>query len=601
MKRFGWKTWGLACTGALNFAACADDIGPTHTGVQSADEDISGLAELGAPLTPLATACDFAPISGVPTATIAVADGETAIVSRRSIDNAILVNGVACLTATSANIKRISVTGSTGANTVIFDFLNGSFAPGYGSTVGIAVDLLGGTDALKFRGSGLADTVTFGADGFSFNADTVRDGTYAGVEEFVASLGAGNDVFSASGGFGTGAAFTLPSEAYGGEGNDTLTGGLGADTLHGGVGADTLRGATDAALDTADDVLNGDAGADVLEAGNVDNGSDTFNGGADSDTVSYASRALAVTVTVGAGANDGETGEADTVAADIEVVTGGAAGDTLTGGANPVTLNGGPGDDTLSGGAGADTLNGDAGDDTFLSAAVDGADAYNGGAGTDVMSYAGRTVAVVVSLDSLALDGEAGELDNVKSDIEDLIGGSGNDTLTGSAGNNALTGGLGNDTLFGLAGNDSFEEGAVTSGSDTFHGGLGVDTVDYSLRTAGLAVTMGDNTANDGLSGEADDVRDDVENLTAGSGANTITGNALANNLGGGDGADILDGGAGNDILFGGAGVDALSGGDGDDLLDGGVGADTPLDCGLGDGDIIMVGAGDAAATNCEL
>ncbi len=602
MKRFGWKTWGLVCAGALNFTACADEIGPTHTGIQTVGEDISGIAELGAPLTALATPCDFAPISGVPTATIVVAAGETAIISKRSIDNAILVNGVACGTATSANIKRISVTGSTGADTVIFDFINGSFAPGYGTSVGIAVDLVSGTgDALKIRGSGSADTVTFGADGFSFNADTVKDGTYANVDEFVASLGAGNDVFSGSGGYGTGAAFTLALEAFGGEGNDTMSGGTGADTLSGGAGNDTLRGAVDAALDVADDVLNGDAGADILDAGNVDNGSDTFNGGADSDTVSYANRALAVTVTLGAGSNDGETGEADTVAGDVEVLTGGAGDDTLTGGALAETINGGAGDDTISGGAEADTLNGDAGDDTFLSAAADGADVYNGGADTDVMSYAGRSATVVASLDGVALDGEDGELDNVKTDVEDLIGGGGADTLTGGAGDNVLTGGAGADILNGLAGNDTFDEGAATSGGDTFNGGLGVDTVDYSARVAALTVTMGDNTANDGLSGELDDVRDDVEDLIGGTAADNITGNALANNIDGGAEADVLSGGAGNDILFGGAGIDQLTGGDGDDLLDGGAAADTPLDCGAGDGDILMTGAGDAAATGCEL
>ena len=600
MKRFGWKTWGLVCAGALNFVACADEIGPTQTGIQTVDEDISGIAELAAPLTPLATPCDFAPISGVPTATIAVADAETAIVSKRSIDNAILVNGVACGTATSANIKRIVVTGSTGANTVIFDFINGSFAPGYGTTTGVAVDLLGGTDAFKIRGSGSADTVTFGADGFSFNADTVKDGTIAGVEEVVVSLGAGNDVFSGSGGYGTGLAYTGALEVFGGEGNDTLTGGTGADTLSGGAGNDTLRGATDAALDVADDVLNGDAGNDLFDAGNVDNGSDTFNGGADTDTVSYANRANDLTVTIGAGANDGETGEADTVAGDIEVLTGGAGDDTLTGGTAAETINGGPGDDTISGGAGDDTLNGDAGDDTFLSAAADGADAYNGGAGVDVVSYDGRTAAVEASIDGVANDGETAELDNVKADIEDLIGGDGNDILTGSAGDNVLTGGDGDDTLNGLAGNDTFVAAATDDGGDTFNGGLGVDTVDYSARTGDLTVTMGDATANDGLTGEEDDVGSDVEDLVCGEGDDTITGNDLANNIDGGDGADDLSGGAGNDILFGGADVDTLDGGAGDDLLDGGAGTDTPLACGEGDGDIIILGSGETA-TGCEL
>ncbi|HRE90782.1 MAG TPA: calcium-binding protein, partial [Myxococcota bacterium] len=509
MKRFGWKTWGLVCTGALNFAACADE-GTRSGPVAQPGEDISGIEELAMPLTPLATPCEFALVSGVPTATIVMADDETAIVSKRALDGALLVNGAQCGTATATTVKRVVVTGSTGANTVILDFINGTFAPGYGTTVGVAVDLAGGTDALKIRGSGSADTVTFGADGFSFNADTVRDGTMTGVEEVVVSLGAGNDVFSGSGGYGTGTAYTASLEAFGGEGNDTLTGGTGADTLNGGVGNDTLRGATDAAGDTAADILNGDADNDTFDAGNASNGGDTFNGGAGTDTVSYANRSNDLTVTMGAGANDGETGENDDVAADVEVLTGGGGDDTLTGGAANNTINGGPGDDTINGGNGDDTLNGDAGDDTFLSPSADGADVYNGGAGTDVVSYDGRSATVVASIDAVANDGEDAELDNIKADIEDLIGGDGNDTLTGSAGNNQLTGGDGDDILNGGAGNDTFVAGAADDGGDTFNGGAGVDTVDYSARTGDLTVTMGDATANDGLTGEEDNVGSDV-------------------------------------------------------------------------------------------
>jgi Ca2+-binding RTX toxin-like protein len=598
MKRFGWKTWGLVCTGALNFAACADDVGtqgPVVTG-----EDFSGVEELAMPLTALATPCDFATLSGVPTATVTVADGETAIISKRAVDSALIVNGVQCGTATSTTVKRVAVNGSTGANTVIFDFINGTFAPGYGTTAGVVVDLLGGTDSFKIRGSGSADTVTFGADGFSFNADTIKDGTVAGAEEIVVSLGAGNDIFSGSGGFGTGATSTAALEAYGGEGNDTLSGGTGADTLHGGAGADTLRGAADAALDVAADTLNGDADNDTFDAGNATNGGDTFNGGGGTDIVSYANRTNDLTVTMGAGANDGETGETDNVAADVETLTGGAGDDTLTGGAIANTINGGAGDDTLSGGAEDDTLNGDAGDDTFLSAAADDSDVYNGGAGTDTMSYDGRTAAVEVSLDGVAEDGEDGELDNVKADVEDIIGGDGNDVLTGSASNNTITGGDGDDTIDGGAGNDTFVAAATDDGSDTFTGGLGVDTVDYSARTADLTVTMDGVDADDGLASEADDVNADVEDIICGEGDDTITGNDLANNIDGGDGADDLAGGAGADILFGGADIDALNGGAGDDLLDGGAATDTPLDCGDGDGDIIIAGSGETAS-NCEL
>ena len=208
---------------------------------------------------------------------------------------------------------------------------------------------------------------------------------------------------------------------YGGEGNDVLSGGTGADVISGGAGNDTLRGATDAALDVAADVLNGDEGDDTFDAGNATNGGDTFNGGAGTaDVVSYALRTTAVTVTIGAGANDGQASETDTVAADVEGVTGGSGDDSLTGGAGNDTLNGGAGDDTLTGGDGNDVFNGGDGDDSLVAGALttDGADTYNGGAGLDVVTYAARSIGVTVSIDGVANDGETGEDegDNVKAD-----------------------------------------------------------------------------------------------------------------------------------------------------------------------------------------
>lgn len=202
-----------AATGcAVAMASCAE-LGDGTMGMDGDEpfydeERDQGLDELGAPLTALATPCTFAAVSGVLTATVAVADDETAIISKRSVDSAILVNGTQCGTATSTTVKRIVVTGSSGTNVVIFDFMNGTFAPGYGSTTGIAVDLVSGSnDAFKIRGSGAADTITVGADGGAFNTDLIKDVGLSNVDAITVSSGAGNDVVSASGGYGTGVAY----------------------------------------------------------------------------------------------------------------------------------------------------------------------------------------------------------------------------------------------------------------------------------------------------------------------------------------------------------------------------------------------------------
>lgn len=569
-----------------------------------------GVEEADQALTPLATPCVFT--SGTGVAAIVLADDEVGVASKRSVDNAILVNGEACGAATSLNLKRINVTGSTGTNVFILDYMNGTFAAGAASSVGVDVDLVSGSnDAFKIRGSTGADTITFGADGVAINSDTSKDINFANVDSIVVSLGAGNDTFTGQGGAGTGLAATAVLTVYGGDGNDTLTGGDGADVISGDEGNDTLAGGA------AADTLNGNAGVDTFNEGTASNGGDTFNGGAGVDTVSYASRTVAITATIGAGANDGESGENDSIAADVEGVTGGSADDSLTGSANDDilsggagadtlvggdgndTLNGGDGDDTLTGGNGDDTVNGDAGNDSFVAGAdADGADAFNGGAGTDTATYAARGAGenLTITLDGTANDGESGENDNLKVDVENVIGGGGDDTITGSASANVLTGGAGNDVLNGGAGDDVFAEGAASNGGDRFIGGLGTDRVDYSLRVAALTITMDGVAADDGLSGENDDVEADVENVDCGSGDDTVTGNAGNNVVNGGAGDDTISGGAGNDTLFGDADDDALNGDAGDDLLDGGAGTNV-INGGDGSGDICYLGT----ASNCEL
>lgn len=579
----------IALAAALLAAACGNPNDPSDPLYHEAE----GIPELFEPLTALATPCSF--VSGTGILTVTVADDEVAVLSKRASDSAILENGAACSTATTSNLKRINVTGSSGANTVILDFINGVFGKGSSTSAAIVVDFVSGTgDAFKIRGSNGADSINFGADGVSTNSDNYVDVTVANADSYLFSLSDGADVFTAQGGRGAGLAYSgAVLTVYGGVGDDVVTGGDGADTIYGSDGNDTLRGAAGA------DALDGGAGDDTFDEGSSSNGADDFVGGAGTDTISYSSRTNAVSVVLTAGTGYGESGESDTADLDIENAKGGAGADTLTGDANANVLSGGAGNDTITGAAGDDTLNGDAGDDTFAEgAAASGADTMVGGAGTDTASYSSRSNALTITLEGTANDGESGETDNVKSDVENVVGGSGNDTITGSSSNNVITGGLGNDTLNGGNGDDTFMEGAVTSGADIFNGGAGTDAVDYSSRTAALTVTMDGVAANDGLASETDNVKSDIENVTCGSGADNVTGNASANVLDGGSGADTLTGGAGNDTLYGSAGDDVLSGGAGDDLLDRGSASDAgSSDCGSGDGDISL----QAGGTGCEL
>jgi Ca2+-binding RTX toxin-like protein len=170
----------------------------------------------------------------------------------------------------------------------------------------------------------------------------------------------------------------------------------------------------------------------------------------------------------------------------VENVTGGSGNDTITGSAAANRLNGGvdptpdandgsTGNDTLNGAAGNDVLNGfDGNDNLFGSSGADtlngalGSDVMDGGTGTgDTVSYAGRSVGVNVNQNVVGGDGQAGENDDVRPDVERVTGTANNDTLVGATGSGTiLNGGAGNDTLNG--GNGSF---------DTLNAGAGNDTV----------------------------------------------------------------------------------------------------------------------------
>ncbi len=233
------------------------------------------------------------------------------------------------------------------------------------------------------------------------------------------SLGNGNDSATSL--------LTDPSIATdldGGPGDDRLTGGAGADGLHGGPGADVMHG------------------------------------GAGTDNVLYTDSTVGVSVTMDGVANDGARGEADNVGGDIENLYGGSSADTLVANA---------GNNTFYGNGGADTMDGKGGRDTFF---IQGADVISGGPGFDVVDYFG-SMNWDVSLDGVANDGTSGEHANVAGDIEQLQGGSGNDTLIGDSKANILLGMGGSDVLEGLGGNDSLTGGG---GNDTCDGGAGTDT-----------------------------------------------------------------------------------------------------------------------------
>jgi Ca2+-binding RTX toxin-like protein len=133
--------------------------------------------------------------------------------------------------------------------------------------------------------------------------------------------------------------------------------------------------------------------------------------------------------------------------------------------------------------------------------------------------------------------------------MENIVGGSGNDTLVGdSALISTLFGGAGDDLLRGM------------DGVDSLVGGAGIDTADYSYATGGLNASLNSTGSITLTVSSTDaDILSSIENLIGGSGDDIFFGDMGANSLSGGAGNDTLSGGAGADRLSGGLGADRFS------------------------------------------
>ena len=386
---------------------------------------------------------------------------------------------------------------------------------------------------------------------------------------------------------------------YAGVGDDTLSGGDGDDILNGGSGVDTLDGGEHSLGDTAD-YSDANASDSVIEP---DHGVvvDLQAGIASDDGFGFEDTLISIENVSGSQFDDTLSGDGSinvlTGAAGNDALDGRGGNDTLSGNAGDDVINGGTGNDTLVGGDDNDQLQGGDGDDMLSGNAGD--DTIDGGTGNesagDTVDYSDALSSVTVSLiDSTASDGSGGA--DTITNIENVLGGDFEDTLTGDSQNNILTGGEGGDTLDGGLGGDTLDGGLgddilkAGDGSDILNGGVGSDTIEFAdaSLSSGVDVDLGDSQITDGF-GNTDTISG-IENLSGTRFADTLTGDINGNVLSGLDGNDTLDGDAGHDTLLGGENADLLRGGAGNDDLQGGSGNDT-LDGGEGD-DAIDGGGG---------
>ena len=345
----------------------------------------------------------------------------------------------------------------------------------------------------------------------------------------------------------------LGSDDYliGADGNDTLQGGTGDDTVSGGSDADIVDGGS------GDDLLYGGSGNDTLIGGA---GEDFFFGQSGTDTASYGTALVGLTLNMTNTALSTGDAAGDIFSAMERYVLSGFA-DAFVGSVAGEYVQGGAGDDTLQGLMGDDSLQGGDGNDVLMGGA--GGDILNGGIGIDIISYRDAVDRIDFDLVTDFFSGDAqddvfigfeqvegsiyGDRILLAGDFHMADGGAGGDLIFGTDQADTLIGGTGEDVLSGGAGNDLLE-----AGDDG-------DMLDGFLETKVMAGEDGDDVINGGTA---------KDNAFGGSGNDTLRGAA---------GSDVLFGDDGNDQIFGGADDDQIDGGAGADQINGGDGLDTVI------------------------
>jgi len=308
------------------------------------------------------------------------------------------------------------------------------------------------------------------------------------------------------------------------------------------------------------DIIVGDNSKNTLKGGD---GDDSLGGG---DGIDYI---------------DGGTGTSDTVTYDYV-----ASGESVT--VDLATHTGYVDIDDQDTLANIENVYGSSGDDTIKAATGDVSNIFDGGnsakytvtaTDSDTVSYENYTAGVTVALGETAAQTIVNSDTDTLLNIENLTGGKGADTLMGGndTSSNKLDGFEGNDTfLMGLYDDTNDTVISGDDGADSIVGGDGIDTIDYSVISEDITVTLNESVdVSVSFETYATDTINTIENFTGGSGDDTITGDLSSNILKGGAGVDNIKGKTGLDVIYGDAGDDILSGGNDEDTLYGGADNDS--------------------------
>jgi len=517
-------------------------------------------------------------------------------------------------TSTSSSHNRVSYINSTVAETV--DLFNGSGSGGVGSlangdTYTNVQDVTGGAGDDSFIASLAANK--FDGSGGTHNLVSYVNSTVSETVDLFLGTGSGG-----VGSLANGDTYTNIQDVKGGSADDIFVASAAANKFDGGGGTHNRVSYANSAVAVTVDLVAGTGTGGLADLDTYTNiqdvtgggGDDTFvasaaankfdGGGGTHNRVNYATSAAAVTVNLFNGTGAGGLADLDTYT-NIQDATGGLADDIFVASAAANKFDGGGGNHNLvsyansavsetvdlfnssgSGGAGSlangDTytniqdVTGGSADDSFVASAA--ANKFDGGGGThNRVNYANSTVSETVDLFLGTGSGGAGSLANgdTYTNVQDVTGGSADDSFVASAAANKFDGGGGVHNLVSYANstvsetvdlflgtgsggagslangdtyaniqdvtggsaNDSF---VASAAANKFDGGGGThNRVSYANSTVAEKVDLFLGVGTGGAGSLANgDTYANIQDVTGGSGDDTFVGNAANNNFDGG-------------------------------------------------------------------
>ncbi|MEY8831203.1 S8 family serine peptidase [Sedimentitalea sp. XS_ASV28] len=406
-----------------------------------------------------------------------------------------------------------------------------------------------------------------------------------------------------------GVAVTMSSiqDVYGGDYQDIIFDGAGANNIHGGRGNDILRDTTAG----GNDRYYGGRGDDTVQVYSAIGG-DAFYGGTGRDTINWT-QSGETSATFDLAANEARDANGNTeIMHSFANIIGTARGDTIIESSATNDIDGYRGNDTVivttsifadafHGGLGRDTIDWSAvnetgatfdlaaglatdsagnteemdgfeniigtenadiiiengavndidargGNDRVVVTTRIGSDIFRGGFGTDTIDWSGSAQANGI-YNFVIGRAIAGASQEIMEGFENFIGTDQADTVIEGNGANVIHTGSGDDTV----------EVTTVIGVDSFNGGFGNDTIDWSASAQVNGVY--DITGGTATAGAQSEVMFGFENFIGTNQRDIIIE---------GSGTNVIDAGAGNDTVRVGTGVglDSFDGGTGVDLID---------------------------------